>query len=120
MQINRPDYYNNLEKTYIKTWDLLHKGLLERNNPFHIPVFICGNNSSFDGRIVVLRGLDKGNKSLSFHSNIRSDKIKILKNNPLSTFLFYDKTEKIQLRVKCNVKIHYQNDRTIESWKNEL
>ena len=117
MQINKPDYYNNLEKTYIKTWELLDKGFLDRNNPFHIPVFICGNNNSFDGRIVVLRDLNKSNKSLSFHSDIRSKKIKILKNNPFGTFLFYDKTEKIQLRVKCHVKINYQNDRTLKSWK---
>ena len=114
MQINKPYYYNNLEKTYIKTWELLDKGFLDRNNSFHIPVFICGNNNSFDGRIVVLRGLNKNNKSLSFHSDIRSNKIKILKNYPFGTFLFYDKTEKIQLRVKCNVKIHYQNDRTLK------
>ena len=117
MQIIKPDYYNSLEKTYVKIWDLLHNGLLKRDNPFHIPVFVCGENSSFDGRIIVLQDLDKNNKSLSFHSDIRSSKVKILKNNPLGTFLFYDKIEKIQLRVICNTKIHHQNDRTMKSWK---
>ena len=117
MQKNRPDYYNNLEKTYIKTWDLLENGLLKRDNPFHIPVFICGKNNLFDGRIIVLRDLDKNNKSLSFHTDIRSNKIKSLKDNPLGTFLFYDKVEKIQLRILCNTRIHHQNDRTIKSWK---
>ena len=117
MQKKKPDYYNDLEKTYIKTWDLLEYGLLKRDSPFHIPVFICGKNNLFDGRVIVLRDLDKNNKSLSFHTDIRSNKIKSLKVNPLGTFLFYDKVEKIQLRIICNTKIHHQNDKTIKSWK---
>ena len=31
--------------------------------------------------------------------------------------LFYDKNEKIQLRISGNTKINYQNDITIGSWK---
>ena len=59
MQIKKPDYYNDLDKTYLKAWDLLNKGLANRNSPFHIPVFINGNKNEFDGRIVVLRGVDQ-------------------------------------------------------------
>ena len=55
-------YYNNLDKTYIKIWDLLEVGLAKRDAPFHIPIFISGNDSNFEGRIIVLRGLDKENK----------------------------------------------------------
>ena len=117
MQINRPDYYNDLNKTYLKIWDLLKNGLANRNDPFHIPTFICGNNNSFDGRIVVLRGINQKNNKIWFHSDIRSNKIKILKTNPLSSLIFYDKTEKIQLRIFCNSKINYQNDITKKSWE---
>ena len=42
MQINIPDYYNNLDKIYLRIWDLLNLGLKNRNESFHIPVFICG------------------------------------------------------------------------------
>ena len=117
MQINRPDYYNNLDKIYIKIWDLLISGLANRDAPFHIPTFICGTNENSNGRIVVLRGVSQKDKSLWFHSDIRSKKIKILKTNPFSSFLFYDKSEKIQLRISCNSKINYQNEITKKSWK---
>ena len=117
MQINRPDYYNDLDKIYFKIWDLLEKGLADRNAPFHIPTFICGKNENFDGRLVVLRGVSQKDKKIWFHSDIRSKKIKILKTNPLSSLLFYDKSEKIQLRIYCNSKINYQNDITEKSWK---
>ena len=117
MQINKPDFYNDLDKIYLKIWNLLNNGLANRDSPFHIPTFICGKNKSFDGRIVVLRGISQKDKKIWFHSDIRSKKIKILKINPLSSLLFYDKNEKIQLRISCNSKINYQNDITKKSWK---
>ena len=117
MQKNKPDYYNNLDKVYLKIWDLLKIGLKNRDLPFHIPVFICGNKIKSDGRIVVLRGVDEEEKKIWFHSDIRSSKVKILKSNPEATLLFYDKNEKIQLRISGNTKINYKNDITKKSWK---
>ena len=117
MEKNKPDYYNDLDKVYSKIWDLLGSGLKNRNAPFHIPVFICGNKDKSDGRIVVLRGVDKKEKKIWFHADIRSNKIKILKSYPKATLLFYDKHEKIQLRISSKVKINYQNNTTVESWK---
>ena len=117
MQKNKPSYYNDLDKVYLKIWDLLDSGLKDRNVPFHIPVFICGNDKKFDGRIVVLRGIDEKQKKIWFHSDIRSNKIKILKSNSEATLLFYDKSEKIQLRIIGNTKINYQNKISKKSWQ---
>lgn len=114
---NKPDYYNNLNKIYFKIWDLLKLGLKDRDKPFHIPIFICGKNNYSDGRIVVLRGVDQRENKIWFHSDIRSNKIKILKKNPVGNMLFYDKSEKIQLRILGNVKINYKNKVTEKSWK---
>mgnify|MGYP001209772244 CR=1 FL=1 len=117
MQNNKPDYYNDLEKIYIKIWELLDAGLKKRDAPFHLPIFICGKNNKFDGRIVVLRGIDKKDKKIWFHTDIRSNKIKILKLNPIGNLLFYDKSEKIQLRISGTVKINYLNNFTKKAWK---
>ena len=117
MQKNKPDYYNDLEKTYNKIWELLNLGLQNRDLPFHIPVFISGNKESSDGRIVVLRGVDEKEKKLWFHSDIRSNKVKILKSNPAAVLLFYDKNEKIQLRIFVSTKINHKNSITKQAWK---
>ena len=117
MQNNKPDYYNDLDKVHLKIWNLLDLGLKNRDAPFHIPVFICGNENNFDGRIVVLRGVNDKEKKLWFHSDIRSNKIKILKKNPNATLLFYDKGEKIQLRISGKVNINYHNQTTKVSWQ---
>ena len=111
-----PDYYNNLDKIYLKIWKLLNYGLQNRDAPFHIPIFICGNKNKPDGRIVVLRGVNEKEKKIWFHSDIRSNKIKILQSDSSSMLLFYDKIEKIQLRISCTSKINYQNDITTKSW----
>ncbi len=120
MQKNIPDFYNDLQKIYIKIWDLLFSGLQDRNSNLHLPVFICGKDEIFDGRTVVLRGVDKKAQILWFHTDIRSQKIKILKMNPNGSFLFYDKKEKIQLRIFGKIKINYQNDISKKSWEQTI
>ena len=117
MPKNKPDYYNDLNKVYLKIWDLLKISLQNRDLPFHLPVFICSYKNKSDGRIVVLRGVDEKEKKIWFHSDIRSNKIKILKSNPEANLLFYDKNEKIQLRISGNIKINYKNDLTKKSWE---
>ena len=117
MKKYKPDYYNDLDKVYLKIWNLLNSGLSNRDASFHLPTFICGEDKNFDGRIVVLRGISEENKNLWFHTDIRSKKIKILKKNPQAAFLFYDKNEKIQLRISVNTKINYQNNITKKAWE---
>ena len=55
--------------------------------------------SDLDGRIVVLRKSDHSNNFVQYHSDIRSDKIEKLKSNKNAAMLFYDKEEKIQVRL---------------------
>jgi len=117
VQIYKPNYYNDLDKVYSKIWNLLSSGLQNRDTPFHIPVFICSDKNKSDGRIVVLRGIDEKENKIWFHSDIRSNKVKILKSNSEATFLFYDKDEKIQLRICGHTKINYQNDIAKKSWE---
>jgi len=116
VQKYKPDYYNDLDKVYSKIWNLLKEGLQNRDTPFHIPVFICSNEKKSDGRIIVLRGINEKEKKIWFHSDIRSNKIKILKSNSQGTLLFYDKSEKIQLRICGSTIINYKNDITKKSW----
>ena len=113
----QPAYYENLEEIQNKYWSMLDDAVTNRGSPFRIPVFMCANQDEIDGRIVVLRKTDRKNNLLQFHTDFRSPKVKILKNNDKASLLFYDKEEKIQLRVKVNCEINNQNSITEESWK---
>ena len=112
----QPAYYENFDEIIKQVWSMFDNAIKDRSSPFRIPVFICGNQKDFDGRIVVLRKSDQKNKLLQFHSDIRSDKILKLKSNSKASFLFYDKDEKIQVRAKVDCVINYKNEITEQSW----
>ena len=113
----QPAYYEDLEKIQNKYWSMLDDAVTNRASPFRIPVFICAHQDEVDGRIVVLRKSDRKNNLLQFHTDLRSPKVDILKKNNKASLLFYDKDEKIQLRVKVECEINNQNSTTEESWK---
>ena len=50
--------------------------------------------------LLFLRKSDEANNLVQYHSDIRSDKIAKLKANKNAAMLFYDKEEKIQVRLK--------------------
>ena len=112
----QPAYYEDFKEIKKKIWSMLDDAVTNRSSQFRIPVFICGDQTDFDGRIVVLRKSDQTNNLLQFHSDIRSDKIPKLKNNKNASMLFYDKEEKIQVRLKVECNINNDNEITKESW----
>ena len=112
----QPAYYEDFKEIKKKIWSMLENAVTDRSSPFRIPVFICGDQSDIDGRIVVLRKSNQTNNILQFHSDIRSDKIPKLKNNKKASMLFYDKEEKIQVRLKVECTINHDNEITKESW----
>ena len=113
----QPAYYEDFKEIKKKIWSMLDDAVTNRSSQFRIPVFICGDQKDFDGRIVVLRKSDQTNNLVQFHSDIRSDKIEKLKKNPKAAILFYDKEEKIQVRLKVECTINHNNEITEESWK---
>ena len=112
----QPAYYEDVKEIKKKIWSMLDDAVTNRSSQFRIPVFICGDQKDFDGRIVVLRKSDQTNNLVQFHSDIRSDKISKLKNNKNASMLFYDKEEKIQVRLKVECTINHDNEITKESW----
>ena len=112
----QPAYYENFNEIKKKIWLMLDDAITNRGSQFRIPTFICGDQSDFDGRIVVLRKSDQINNIVQFHSDIRSNKIEKLKKNSKAAMLFYDKEEKIQVRLKVECVVNHKNNITKESW----
>ena len=112
----QPAYYEDFSEISKKIWLMLDDAITNRSSQFRTPTFICGDQLDFDGRIVVLRKSDQKNNLLQFHSDIRSDKIEKLKKNSKAAMLFYDKEEKIQVRLKVDCTINHENDVAKDSW----
>ena len=114
---NQVNYYENPLEIENKLWSLLVEAVKNRESEFRTPVFICGNKNDLDGRVIVLRKADKENRFVQFHSDIRSSKIKKIKENSNCSILFYGKKDKIQLRLKVIAEINFKNNITKESWE---
>ena len=112
----QPSFYEDFSEIKTKIWSMLDNAIKDRSSQFRIPVFICGSQDDFDGRIVVLRKSDQSNNLIQYHSDIRSNKIAKLKNNKNASMLFYDKDEKIQVRLKVECTVNHDNEITKESW----
>ena len=57
----QPAYYENFKEIKKKIWSMLDDAVTNRSSQFRIPVFVCGDQKDFDGRIVVLRKSDQSN-----------------------------------------------------------
>ena len=112
----QPAYYEDFNEIKNKIWSMLDNAIKDRGSQFRIPVFICGGQDDFDGRTVVLRKSDKENNIIQYHSDIRSDKIAKLKINKNAAMLFYDREEKIQVRLKVECVVNFDNEITKQSW----
>lgn len=88
-----------LEKVLTSIWELISDGAVNSNKPFHTPVIGTVSNDSAKIRTVVLRKFDLEKLLLIFHTDIRSNKIKELIENSNLSWLFYDPTERIQVRI---------------------
>ncbi len=117
MSEEKVSYYESSSEIEKKLWSLLTEAVKDRDSEFRTPIFICGNDTDIDGRVVVLRKADQKNNFIQFHSDIRSSKIEKIKKNPNCSVLFYGKKEKIQLRLKTECEVNFNNEITKESWK---
>ena len=110
-------YYEDFNEIEKKIWNLLTGAVSDRNSEFRTPVFICGNDNNLDGRVVVLRKTSQQYNFIQYHSDIRSSKIEKIKKNPNCSILFYGKQEKIQLRLKAECTVLFNDEITKESWE---
>lgn len=95
-----------------KIWKHLDLGTLEREHPFHTPVFgsVCADGTP-QLRVVVLRRFWRKNpRALAFHAHAGSPKIAEIAENPKVSFLFYHPQERFQVRVKGTASVHRDGD----------
>lgn len=109
-------YHNNLKDIEVQIWELLNQSANSANSPFHQGVFARINNNIPEQRMVILRSANYSERTLSFNSVVRSLKIEQLKINNSVSWLFYDKTLTVQLRMYAKTIIHVDNVTTEIAW----
>ena len=116
MKSDKPDHYDNIDEIYETIWNLLDKGKKDINSPLRQAYLATHSDHYPSIRTVVLRNVDSKDKTISFHTDVRSKKIsEILSNNKIS-ILFYDHDEKIQIKCSGKAVINNKNEHSKKSW----
>ena len=114
--MNTTENHNNTNEIYENIWKCLDKGVNDRFSDYHTFSLATAPKNIAEIRTVVLRGCDRKNQSIIFHTNNLTSKISEIKNNPNVGALFYDKKEKIQIRCNGDAVINNMDEYCKERW----
>ena len=103
-------------------WELIEQGVKDRRKPAHTPsIATVGLDGRPKTRIVVLRGGDRASRLLRFHTDVRSEKIAELTQNPAVEMLMYDAQARVQLRLGGHAKIfRFPSPEAMAAWQGSL
>ncbi len=112
-----PAFYDSLDASLNEAWRLLADGLTDRRAAFHAPVVASIDlHGHPTARTMILRGADRGHRTLTFHSDIRSAKIAELRARPNVCAIAYDAMQKIQLRISGSTTLHLDDEIANSAW----
>lgn len=115
--IEDPNFYNDLDLSFAKAWDLIEPGVNKRASPAHTPVVgTIGDDGAPQLRIMVLREADRVKRRLRFHTDVRSTKMQEIASNGKTSVLMYDAAEKLQLRLWGEARVHDDTTDVDKAW----
>ncbi len=108
---------DSLPATLDRVLALLEEGTARRKGAAHAPTLAT---VGLDGRprlrTVVLRGLDRGTRSLRFHTDRRSEKVPEIEREPRVALHVYDAAAKFQVRLEGRATLHAADAVADEAW----
>jgi len=108
------DFYNSLELSLEYAESLLEDAVSNSKSIFHSPTLSILDTP----RTVVLREYDRNERYMRFHTDLRSKKIHSLNENNLAFIHAYDPEKKVQLRLRGNVNLHFNDETSLLAWNN--
>jgi pyridoxine/pyridoxamine 5'-phosphate oxidase len=118
-----PPFYNDLHASLDEAWRLLLDAPANRHNPLHTPVVATLNaQGQPTQRVMVLRGVDRAARCFRFHTDWRSTKAQLLRQEeplipPFASVLGYHAHSKIQLRLEGTVQVHQEGALVDAAWE---
>ena len=98
------------------SWTRIANGAKSSKDIFHLPVVGLVSNNTPSTRVVVLRKVDVVKREITFHTDIRSDKVHFLQQNPNISFLFYHPEDRIQIKLSGTAVVETDSLDAEEAW----
>ena len=90
----------------------LERAASDRGSPMHTPVVATADA---DARVMVLRAFARW--TLRFHTDTRAPKVAVIQSDPRVGVLFYDKAEKVQIRVRGTARVERHSAIAQAAWE---
>jgi pyridoxamine 5'-phosphate oxidase len=98
-------------------WQLLQRGVADRKHGFHTPtVSTIGLDGKPKSRVMILRKAESAEKTLRLHADVRTQKWPELAKTSAISVSLYDVTQRVQLRVEGEAKLHNKDDVARAAW----
>lgn len=94
----------------------LGKATSDMGHPWRTPVLGNQQEDAVQLRTLVLREVDESAGQLIAYTDWRSPKVSQLLKNPEASWLFYDSSNRCQLRNDTRIEILHNNDHVRETW----
>ncbi len=107
---------NTFNSILAEIWNMLEKGAIHSDDPFHWPVLGTSANEGCRLRTVILRQVDKTHRTLVCHTDARAKKVQEIKNDARTGWLFYHPAKKIQVRVSGRATWHANDAFADQQW----
>jgi pyridoxamine 5'-phosphate oxidase len=112
-QIQRPSLADQLAAA----WRGLTEAVTNGRHEWHLPVIASiGVDGRPEARTVVLRSVDPEARTLTFHTDRRSPKIREIEASGRLAWAFYERTSKTQVRASGITTVHADDDVADAGW----
>ena len=102
-----------LKALFERCLDDLETGLGQRGSAYRWPALATAGSAA---RIVVLRQLRREPLCLSVYTDVRTAKVRQLREDPAAELLFFDRESLLQLRVGGKVTLHHGDAVARQAW----
>lgn len=100
------EWWTDLDALLDRVWMQLRQGVADRAAPArYLALATAGQTGGAEARMVVLRGADRDDASLTVHTDTLSAKVAELRADPRATLLLWDPGALLQVRLKVEVGI---------------
>lgn len=107
----------SLDNLWEEIWVSLAQGANSAGNSFGTPVLSTGEKDRIDSRIVILRKVYKEKRVLMCHSDVRAKKVQQFTLSPAGSWLFWDPSQRIQVRMTTVSSIHHLDQVAKDAWQ---
>lgn len=112
-----PGFYNDLDGSLAHAWAMIGRGVADRRFAFHTPIVATVDETGAPcQRVMVLRAANGETRMLRLHTDVRSEKLVHIAEQPRVSLAFYDPGAKLQLRVGAHARIHVGDEVAHQAW----